>query len=206
MRTRCLVPIIGSGLILTAVAWRMIHRWRHLPYPLWMAVNPFTDWLYGTPIVLERLRLRPGQHILEIGPGLGRLLLPAASQVLPGGTATGVEVDHRIAQALRERATAAGITNLTVIDGDAAHHDLPMERFDVAYVVAVLGEIGDRAAAIRHIHTALKSGGMLFISEGWPDPHHQPLAAVEGLVEPAGFEKVSVSRAGGRYTAQFRRR
>lgn len=203
MRTRRLLPLVGAGLALAV--WRAIRRLRRMPYPFWMAVTPFTDWLYGTPTVLAQLDPRPGQHLLEVGPGLGRILLPAASRVLPGGDATGLEIDHGIAQALRERAAAAGITNLTVIEGDVAMQPLPTEHFDVAYLAAVLGEIGDRTAAVRHIHDALIPGGMLFVIEGWPDPHHQSLEAVRHLVEPAGFERGSASRAWGRYTAQFKR-
>jgi SAM-dependent methyltransferase len=206
MRARRLVPIVGLGLALAVATWRTIDRWHQSPYPLWMAVNPFTDWLAGTGVTLEQLRFQPGQQVLEIGPGLGRLLLPAAARVLPGGGVTGVEIDRGIAQALRERAIALGITNLTVIEGDAATQQLPAEHFDMAYLVAVLGEIGDRAAAIRRIHDALKPGGLLAIIEGWPDPHHQALAAVEQLVEPAGFEEVRFSRTWGRYMVQFTRR
>jgi ubiquinone/menaquinone biosynthesis C-methylase UbiE len=205
MQTRRLVPIIGAGGVFAAVAWRTIHRWRDLPYPFWMAVNPFTDRLYGTQVVLERLDLRPGQQVLEIGPGLGRILLPAAMHVLPDGSVTGVEIDHGIAQALRTRAAEAGVLNLTVIEGDAASVELPAAHFDVAYLVAVLGEITNRPAAMRRIHDALKPGGRIVIIEGWPDPHHQSLDAVTQLVEPLGFTAVNVTRAWGRYTAQFRR-
>ncbi len=205
MRTRRLVPLVGAGVGLALATWRTIRRVRQLPYPFWMAVTPFTDWLYGTPTILAQLDLHPGQHVLEVGPGLGRLLLPAAARVLPGGDVTGVEIDPGIAQALRGRAAAAGITNLTVIEGDAATQRLPSAHFDVVYLTAVLGEIGERTAAVRHIHDALKPGGMLFIIEGWPDPHHQSPEAVRRLVEPAGFARVGVSLAWGRYTAQFKR-
>jgi len=205
MYTRRLVPVAGFGLVLTTIAWRTVRRARRLPYPFWMAITPFSDWLYGTKTILERLDLRPGQQVLEIGPGLGRLLLPAAARVLPGGAVTGVEIDHRIARALRERIAGAEMTNVTVIEGDVATQHLPAARFDVAYLTAVLGEIGDRAAAVQHLHDALKPGGMLVITEGWPDPHHQSLEAVERLVEPADFVRVSVARAWGRYTARFKR-
>ena len=44
--------------------------------------------LLGTDTTLNRIGLRPGQRVLEVGPGPGRLLLRAAQQVLPGGDAT----------------------------------------------------------------------------------------------------------------------
>jgi phospholipid N-methyltransferase len=132
MRTRRLAPLIGISLALASIIWRTVHRLRQLPYLFWMAVNPFTDWLSGTRTLLGQLDFRPGQHVLEIGPGLGRILLPAASRILPGGDVTGLEIDHGIAEALRERAAAADITNLTVIEGDAATQELPAAHFDVA--------------------------------------------------------------------------
>jgi protein-L-isoaspartate O-methyltransferase len=203
MRTRRLVPIVGLGLVVAAATWRTVRRARQLPYPFWMAVTPVTDWLYGTRTILAHLDLRPGQRVLEVGPGLGRLLLPAANLVLPGGEVTGVEIDPGIARALRERIAGAGVTNATVIDGDIATQHLPAAHFDVAYLAAVLGEIGERAAAVRAIHDALQPGGRLVIIEGWPDPHHQTLDAVDQLLTPLGFRRESVSRAWGRYTAVF---
>ena len=205
MRARRLVLLIGASLGLASGVWRTVHRIRRLPYPFWMAVTPFTDWLYGTKTILGHLDVHPGQHVLEIGPGLGRLLLPVAARVAPGGDVTGVEIDHGIAQALRERAVAAGITNITVIDGDAAARQIPIGYFDVAYLAAVLGEIGNPTAVIHHLHDALKPGGMLFIIEGWPDPHHQSLAAVKRRLVPAGFARIGVTRAWGRFTAQIER-
>ncbi len=34
---------------------------------------------------LDRMGLQPGQRVLEVGPGPGRLLIPAARRVLPAG-------------------------------------------------------------------------------------------------------------------------
>ncbi len=205
MRTRRLIPIVGLGIVFATVAWRTVRRTRRLPYPFWMAVTPFTDWLYGTKKILTHLDLHPGQRVLDVGPGLGRLLLPAAVRVLPGGEVTGVEIVPGIAQALRTRVAVSEATNVTVIEGDIATQHLPPAHFDVAFLAAVLGEIGDRAAAIRAIHDALKPGGRLVIVEGWPDPHQLSLEAVERLVTPLGFRSVKVSRDLGRYTATFSR-
>ncbi len=205
MRIRRAILLAGISLALIALAVSAVRRARALPYPFWMSVTPVTDRLYGTATILEHLALRPGLRVLDVGPGLGRLLLPAAARVLPGGEVTGVEIVTGIARALRARVTAAGLSNVTIIEGDVAAQPLPAAHFDVAYLAAVLGEIADRGAAIRVIHDALKPGGRLVIVEGWPDPHHQSLDAIEALILPHGFRRGGVSRAWGRTIATFAR-
>lgn len=53
-----------------------------------------------------------------------------------------------------------------------------IKGFDYALLVAVLGEIPDRATGFRRIFAALKPGGILSITEGIVDPHDQRRAAV----------------------------
>jgi 16S rRNA (adenine1518-N6/adenine1519-N6)-dimethyltransferase len=73
------------------------------------------------PASVERLlRLvepRPGEAFLEIGPGRGAMTLPLAARA---GAVTAVELDARLASALR----ATAPPNLQVITGDALKVDL----------------------------------------------------------------------------------
>jgi hypothetical protein len=64
-----------------SLAWRWASRIWSLPCPsvtAWRFENPLIRGLTRT--TLDRLGLRPGQKILEIGPGPGRLLIPAAQR------------------------------------------------------------------------------------------------------------------------------
>ena len=73
-----------------------------------MLDNPVLQRFNGTRIVVERLALRPGQRVLEIGPGPGRLLIPVAKRVLPDGEAVGIDIQpamlERLSAALPKRA------------------------------------------------------------------------------------------------------
>ena len=89
-----------------------------------------------------------GSVFLEVGPGPGRLLIPAARRVLPGGEVVGIDIQPGMIERLKERAKTANITNLTAILGDATQPIVPEASFDVAFLVTTLGEIPDRAAAI----------------------------------------------------------
>lgn len=145
------------------------------------------DKLMGTRRTLDRIGLQSDQRVLEVGPGPGRLLIPAARRVLPGGEVVGLDIQSGMLDRLKIRAAQAGVTNLTVILGDATQPNLPAESFDVIYLCTVLGEIPDREAALRQCYAALKPGGMLSITEIFPDPHYQSRAVVQQLAEAAGF-------------------
>lgn len=64
-----------------------------------------------------------------------------------------------------KRAEVAGIGNLTAILGDATQPQVDDESFDLVFLATTLGEIPDRDAAIIQCQKALKSGGILSITE-----------------------------------------
>ncbi len=188
-----LFRVIGLGLIVLVgvnLWWRWAARRRSLPCPTWLAglvQGSVMDRILGTPITLDRIGLKPGQRVLEVGPGPGRLLIPAARRVLPGGEVVGLDIQPGMIERLKARAAQAGVSNLTTIVGDATQANVPSESFDVIYLCTVLGEIPDREAALRQCYAALKPDGRLSITEIFPDPHYQPRATVKRLAEAAGF-------------------
>src|SRR5262249_35772598 len=145
-----------------------------------------------TRTTLDLLEIRPGQRILEMGPGPGRLLIPAARAVLPGGEAVGIDTQPGMVDRLKARAGRAGGTNLRTILGDAPQPHVPEASFDLVFLCTALGEIPDRAAALGQCHQALKPGGVLAITEIIGDPHYQPRSVVRRLIEAAGFRLQSI--------------
>lgn len=208
--TNIQLSLMGAAAIFTVamivVGWRWASRIWSLPCPSlvgWALESPFYGRITGTERTLERIGLKPGQHVLEIGPGPGRLLIPAAQKVLPGGAVVGIDIQPGMIERLKRRATSANISNLTAITGDATRQIVPEATFDVAFLVTTLGEIPDRAAAIRECFRALRSGGVLSISEMLPDPHYQSKATVRRLAEAAGFQLQSIVGGMWLFTANF---
>ncbi|HEU0113829.1 MAG TPA: class I SAM-dependent methyltransferase, partial [Thermomicrobiales bacterium] len=167
---------------------------------------PLADRLFGTNATLDRIGLRPGQRVLEIGPGPGRLLVPAARRIEPEGEAVGLDVQPEMVERLRRRAAQAGVHNLTGVVGDGAALPFAPERFDVVFLVATLGEIADRKAAVREASRVLARGGVLSITEGVFDPHRRPFNEVLRLAEDAGFAPRDEHRSRLGYTVNFTRR
>jgi ubiquinone/menaquinone biosynthesis C-methylase UbiE len=186
--------------------WRGTGRRRPLPCPSWLAWildNAFADRLIGTQTTLDRIYLRPGQRVLEIGPGPGRLLIPAAQRVLPGGEVVGLDIQAGMIERLKANATKAGVPNLTTVVGDATQPHFPPEHFDVIYLCTVLGEIPDQEAALRECYCALKPGGVLSITEIFPDPHYQSRDKVQRLAEAVGFRQRELHGHRLFFTANF---
>ena len=204
------IPIIAvasiASVILFFIGWRWASRVWSLPCPSvvgWALESQFYGRITGTETTLKRIGLKPGQRVLEIGPGPGRLLLPAAQQVLPGGDVVGIDIQPGMVERLKERGTVAKIRNLTAILGDATQPIVPEASFDVVFLVTTLGEIPDRAAVLAQAFRALKSGGILSISEMLPDPHYQSKTTVKRLAEAAGFQLHSVEGGKWLFTANF---
>src|SRR5205807_7432043 len=171
-----------------SLGWRWASRIWSLSCPsvtAWMLDNPLAA--RRTRTTLDRLGLRPGQKILEIGPGPGRLLIPAAERLLPGGAAVGIDIQPGMIERLKARADRAGVTNLLAILGDATQPHVAEASFDLVFLCTALGEISDRRAALLQCHRALKPGGVLSITEIFGDPHYQSRSTVRTLAEAAGF-------------------
>jgi ubiquinone/menaquinone biosynthesis C-methylase UbiE len=197
--------VIAAG-VLFFLGWRWASRIWSLPCPTlfaWALSSRFYERITGTDVTLKRIGLRPGQKVLEIGPGPGRLLIPAAQRVLPGGEVVGIDIQPGMIERLKARAKHAQVANLTAILGDAAQPIVPEASFDVAFLVTTLGEIPDRPAVLAQCYRALKPGGVLSITEMLPDPHYQSRSTVKRLAEDAGFRLESVEGGWGLFTANF---
>ena len=199
------VAVLGA-VLLFFLGWRWASRVWSLPCPTllaWVLDNPFYERITGTEVTLRRMGLRPGQRVLEVGPGTGRLLIPAAQRVLPGGEAVGIDIQPGMVERLRERARRAQVSNLTAILGDATHPIVSEESFDLAFLATTLGEIPDRAAVLAQCFRALKPGGVLSITEMFPDPHYQSRSTVKRLAEETGFRLQSIQGGWWLFTANF---
>jgi len=177
MRARGLPLLAGVGIVAAAV-W-----WRRNP-----SACPYSQkfWVEAPHPLITRDRLRevlepaPGDRVLEIGPGTGYYTLDMAEWVGPEGTIEIFDLQQEFLDHTMGRAREAGRSNVVATQGDAT--DLPYEEdsIDAVVLTAVLGEIPDRAAALREIARVLKPGGRLVVGELFGDPHFTTFKSLQG--------------------------
>jgi ubiquinone/menaquinone biosynthesis C-methylase UbiE len=133
---------------------------------------------------LARLTLAPGDHVLDVGSGLGQLSRAIARRVGRGGRVLGVErseEQRRTAERLAAEAGEAGLVEFRA--GDAA--GLPLTdrehgRFDLAHTRFVLEHVTDPLKVVREMVRAVRPGGRVVLM----DDDHDVLRLHP---EPAGF-------------------
>ncbi|WP_394837341.1 methyltransferase domain-containing protein [Pendulispora rubella] len=137
--------------------------------------------------VVEFLAPRPGERILEIGPGIGVHALPVANALAPGGRLQVLDAQQAMLDALSARAEQAGIENIDLRLGDACTLPFADASFDAAYLNGVLGELPDAPRALRELRRVLTPEGRLMIGETMLDPDYVPERKLLQLTRDAGF-------------------
>ena len=153
--------------------------------------------------LLEVLAPRPGERLLEVGPGTGYYSLEVAQRLAPDGALDVFDLQQEMLDHTTRRAAERAIANISPARGDARELPYPDAAFDGAYLVTVLGEIPDQDAALRELARVLKPGGRLVVGELLGDPHYVRLGALTARAGTAGlgFERRSGTALG--YFARF---
>ncbi|WP_280696575.1 methyltransferase domain-containing protein [Kitasatospora sp. GP82] len=108
---------------------------------------------------------RPGERLLEIGPGTGLQSLHVAPQLGSEGRLDIVDIQQPMLDHVMRRADERSIGNIVPALADA--HRLPYSdaSFDAAYLVTALGEIPEPTQTLSELRRVLKPGGRLVVGE-----------------------------------------
>ncbi len=190
MRPRHLLGAAAVATLAAALWWRKNPSacpygqrfWVEAPHPI---------------ITHERLRsvLRPepGERLLEVGVGTGYYSLALADWAGPEGRLELFDLQQKFLDHVLQAGQKRGLRNLVSTQGDATNLPYEDASIDAVVLTAVLGEIPDRAAALREIRRVLKSNGRLVVGELFGDPHFTSRSSLQRLGAGAGFELVERS-------------
>jgi ubiquinone/menaquinone biosynthesis C-methylase UbiE len=182
---RSLTAAVAAGGAVAAALWWRTHP-SACPYGQRLfleAPHPFIS----RARLREALAPRPGETVLEVGPGTGYYTLDAARSLQPGGRLHVLDIQQEMLDHTMRRAGEDGIGNIEPRRGDARQLPYNDATFDAAYLVTVLGEVPDQDAALRELWRVVKPGGRIVVGELFGDPHMVREAALRRRAEAAGL-------------------
>ena len=200
-----LLPVVLLGYHTLA---RIVRHFYKFPIPQFLANlidNPLRRRLQPPDATAIRHGIEPGMTVLEIGPGNGRYSVAAARRIGPGGCLHTIDIEPKMIERVRLRASAEGVANIDARVADAYQLPYPDGFFDLSYMIAVTGEIPDIVRAFRELRRVLKPEGRLVVSEILVDPDYPLASTVTRWAAAAGFEPVSKAGNFFYYTLIFRK-
>lgn len=134
---------------------------------------------------VDRLRVRPGAHVLEIGCGTGRNFRYILDAIGPTGHLVGVDYSADMLATAQRICRTHGWDNVKLIHGDAARttEAVDVGSFDAVLFVLALNGLTEPRRALRNASAALRPGGHCVVCDkqpftGWARTLNPPVGFV----------------------------
>lgn len=115
--------------------------------------------------IMDRLGIRDGAVVADVGAGEGYLTRHLAARVGARGKVYAVDLDEKALGSLLVSARAQGLSQVETVRGMADDPRLPASTVEAALIVDAYHEFTAPDAMLRRIHAALRPGGRLGIVE-----------------------------------------
>jgi ubiquinone/menaquinone biosynthesis C-methylase UbiE len=190
---------------------KIIRKMVHFPAPPFigrMLDSDFRRRQQPPDKVIQRSGIKEGMEVLEVGCGSGCFTTFIARAVGPKGIVYALDISSKMLKQLEKklaRTENRDIRNVKPIKSSA--YELPFvdSALDLVYMITVLQEIPDRNRALKEANRVLKQGGILAITELFPDPDYPWKSTTVKLGKQAGFRLEEVSGNFWNYTVRFRK-
>ena len=113
---------------------------------------------------IQALRIKPGDHVLDVGFG-GGIGLARVIRHTPAGRVAGADISHEMVERCRRRFKGEiSARRLELVEAPAEALPFPDRSFDAVYSVNSVTFWADRAAAFREILRVLAPGGRMAVA------------------------------------------
>jgi ubiquinone/menaquinone biosynthesis C-methylase UbiE len=120
--------------------------------------------------LLDRVSLRPGQAVIDLGCGPRGILDLLTGRVAPAGQVVGLDADPAHAAMAAEFAATQGLSRVNIITADARATGLPTGSFDLVHARTLLVNLPDPASVAAEMMRLARPGGWVASME--PDTEH----------------------------------
>jgi len=182
--------IVGVGVVAGVGAWLWYReRGGHEAFPASQApalLNPARRLIQDPVRTIGAFGLRAGDVVLEIGPGPGYFTPEALRAVGASGRVVCFDLQREMLVTLREH-LGAEASHIDLVAGDAMRLPFRDGCFDQTYLISVLGEVPEPAAAVREVARVLKPAGVVSFSETVNDPDFVRMPALRSMCWDTGL-------------------
>ena len=154
--------------------------------------------------LVASLNLTRTSRVLEIGPGPGFFSIQVA-QAVPDGRLELVDIQMEMLLKARGRLRRASLENVGYVHANAVKLPFRACAFDVAFLVAVLGEVADPKGCLASVADALRPGGLLSVAELPGDPDALTEQQLRTLAHGTCLQFIETKRVSRTVLATFRR-
>lgn len=149
--------------------------------------------------IMEKLAVRPGEVVADVGAGSGYFTVRLAAAVGEGGRVVATDIRQEMLDYIAERLTEGAIDNVELVKVEPGDPGLPAGAIDTVLMVDVMHYVEDRAAYAKKLRPALRPGGRVVVidfrydpdaeREFAPAPEQQvPRKTLDREMAEAGFE------------------
>ncbi len=111
--------------------------------------------------VIEKLALKPGESVADLGAGSGYFTVRLARAVGPTGTVYAIDIEPKMLEHIQQRASQEKLANIQTILADPHDPKLPPAPVDMIFICDTLHHISERNTYYPMLARALKPGGRL---------------------------------------------
>lgn len=117
-----------------------------------------------TDIIIEKLKIGPGSHVLDVGCGVGGPGVRIAR--LTGARVTGISVSREQIEVANSFAESERLAERVVFQyADAMEMPFPAQSFDAAVALESIAHMPDRGQVLSQICRSLRPGGRLVLTD-----------------------------------------